>query len=76
MVSPPPSVRSRPLGDATVAEYAGKAQSHTIENLGKSAYQLFAVENLKTSGWSTAPGGKRPGDEDDPGSRARSGCTT
>ena len=46
---------SRPLGDATITEYAGKAQSHTIENLGKSAYQLFAVENLKTSGWSTAP---------------------
>jgi quercetin dioxygenase-like cupin family protein len=45
---------SRPLGDATVADYAGKAQSHIIENLGKSAYQLFAVENLKTSGWSTA----------------------
>jgi hypothetical protein len=46
---------SRPLGDATIAEYAGKAQSHTIENVAKSAYQLFAVENLKTSGWSTAP---------------------
>lgn len=46
---------SRPLGDASIAEYAGKAQSHTIENVGKSAYQLFAVENLKTSGWSTAP---------------------
>ena len=46
---------SRPLGDATIAEYAGKAQSHTIENVGKSPYQLFAVENLKTSGWSTAP---------------------
>jgi len=46
---------SRPLGDATTAEYAGKAQSHTIENVGKGAYQLFAVENLKTSGWSTAP---------------------
>ena len=46
---------SRPLGDATITEYAGKAQSHTIENIGKSAYQLFAVENLKTSGWSTAP---------------------
>jgi hypothetical protein len=45
---------SRPLGDATIAEYAGKASSHTIENIGKSAYQLFAVENLKTSGWSTA----------------------
>jgi hypothetical protein len=46
---------SRPLGDATLTEYAGKASSHTIENIGKSAYQLFAVENLKTSGWSTAP---------------------
>jgi quercetin dioxygenase-like cupin family protein len=46
---------SRPLGDAAVADYAGKAQSHLIENLGKSAYQLFAVENLKTSGWSSAP---------------------
>ena len=46
---------SRPLGDATLAEYAGKASSHTIENVGKGPYQLFAVENLKTSGWSTAP---------------------
>jgi hypothetical protein len=46
---------SRPVGDATITEYAGKASSHTIENIGKSAYQLFAVENLKTSGWSTAP---------------------
>jgi hypothetical protein len=46
---------SRPLGDATIAEYAGKASSHTIENVGKGVYQLFAVENLKTSGWSTAP---------------------
>jgi hypothetical protein len=46
---------SRPLGDASVTEYAGKAQSHSIENVGKSPYQLFAVENRKTSGWSTAP---------------------
>jgi len=46
---------SRPLGDATIADYAGKAQSHTIENIGKAPYQLFAVENLKTKGWSTAP---------------------
>jgi hypothetical protein len=45
---------SRPLGDATATEYAGKAQSHIVENLGKNPYQLFAVENLKTSGWSTA----------------------
>jgi quercetin dioxygenase-like cupin family protein len=45
----------RPLGDATVAEYAGKPGSHKVENIGKSAYQLFAVENLRATGWSTAP---------------------
>jgi hypothetical protein len=45
----------RPLGDATVAEYAGKPGSHKVENNGKSAYQLFAVENLKASGWTTTP---------------------
>jgi hypothetical protein len=38
-----------------VTEYVGKAGSHSIENTGKSPYQLFAIENLKTSGWSTAP---------------------
>jgi quercetin dioxygenase-like cupin family protein len=46
---------SRPLGDAGVTEYVGKPGSHSIENIGKSPYQLFAVENLKTSGWSMAP---------------------
>ena len=46
---------TRPLGDVNVTEYVGKAGSHSIENTGKSPYQLFAVENLKTSGWSTAP---------------------
>ena len=45
----------RPLGDATVAEYTGKPESHRVENVGKSAYQLFAVENLQTSGWATTP---------------------
>jgi hypothetical protein len=44
----------RPLGDAVVAEYTGKASSHRIENVGKSAYQLFALENLRTSGWATS----------------------
>lgn len=43
----------RPLGDATVAEYAGKPGSHKVENIGTSAYQLFAVENLKAGGWTT-----------------------
>lgn len=45
---------ARPLGDAAITEYTGKAASHRVENVGKSAYQLFAVENLKKSGWSTA----------------------
>jgi hypothetical protein len=51
---PAPERPSRPLGEAGVTEYVGKPGSHTIENTGKSPYQLFAVENLKTSGWSTA----------------------
>jgi hypothetical protein len=42
----------RPLGDATVAEYAGKPASHLVETLGDTAYQLFAVENLRSAGWS------------------------
>jgi hypothetical protein len=46
---------SRTLGDVNVTEYAGKPQSHRVENLGKTAYQLFAIENLKKSGWSSAP---------------------
>jgi len=50
----------RPLGNATVAEYTGKPESHRIENVGKSAYQLFAVENLRASGWSTTPALSRP----------------
>jgi hypothetical protein len=45
----------RILGDATVEEYTGKPSSHRVENVGKSAYQLFAVENLQKSGWSTTP---------------------
>lgn len=45
----------RPLGDTTVTEYAGKAGSHTIEVLGKTTYQLFGIENLRASGWSTTP---------------------
>jgi hypothetical protein len=44
----------RPLGDAAATEYTGKAASHRIENTGKLPYQLFAVENLRKSGWSTA----------------------
>ena len=42
----------RPLADATVAEYAGKPDSHKVDNVGDAPYQLFAVENLKPVGWS------------------------
>src|SRR5215470_16798021 len=40
----------RALGDARVTEYSGKPLIHRIENLGKTAYQLFAVENLRQNG--------------------------
>ncbi|MEO8255915.1 MAG: hypothetical protein ABI868_01085 [Acidobacteriota bacterium] len=50
-----PARPPRPLGDATVTEYTGKPGSHRLETLGGSAYRLFAVENLRTSGWSTTP---------------------
>lgn len=46
---------ARPAGDAAITQYTGMPGSHRVENLGKAAYQLFAVENLKRSGWSTAP---------------------
>ena len=42
----------RPLADATIAEYAGKPDSHRVDNVGDTPYQLFAVENLKPVGWS------------------------
>ena len=46
----------RPLADATVTEYTGKAGSHTLDNTGTVPYQLFAVENLRDpKGWSAAP---------------------
>lgn len=46
--------KPRPLGDVAVTEYTGKPGSHRIENTGKTPYQLFAIENLRKSGWSTA----------------------
>lgn len=46
--------KPRPLGDVAVTEYTGKPASHRIENTGKTPYQLFAIENLRKSGWSTA----------------------
>ena len=50
-----PARAPRPLGDAAVTEYTGKPGSHRVENTGTTPYQLFAVENLRKSGWSTAP---------------------
>lgn len=49
--------RRRPMGDVETTEYAGKASTvHKFEAMGTTtAYQLFAVENLKPSGWSTTP---------------------
>jgi quercetin dioxygenase-like cupin family protein len=46
---------ARAAGDVATTDYTGKPASHRVENVGKTAYQLFAVENLKRSGWSTAP---------------------
>jgi hypothetical protein len=50
----------RPLGHIEVTEYASKPVSHRVENVGDGAYQLFAVENLKTNGWSTTPAVSAP----------------
>jgi len=47
--------RKRTLGESNVTEYSGKPLSHRIENIGKTPFQLFAIENLRKSGWSTAP---------------------
>jgi quercetin dioxygenase-like cupin family protein len=44
---------ARPLGHAMVVEHAGRPTSHRVENVGRTTYRLFAVENLKKNGWST-----------------------
>jgi predicted metal-dependent enzyme (double-stranded beta helix superfamily) len=44
---------ARVLGNAAATEYTGKPGAHRVENVGKRAYQLFAVENRKKGGWST-----------------------
>jgi len=45
----------RTRGNVNITEYSGKPASHRFETLGPSAYMLFAVENLRPSGWSTTP---------------------
>jgi hypothetical protein len=47
-------VRMRAVGSPNVTEYAGKPGTHTVRTVGMGRYRLMAVENLKTSGWSTA----------------------
>ncbi len=55
-VQPAGTVRPRrAIGDTAIAEYAGASASHRIENVGAAPYHLFAVENLKAGGWSSAP---------------------
>ena len=44
---------ARVLGNAAATEYTGKPGAHRVENVGKRAYQLFAIENRKKGGWST-----------------------
>lgn len=44
----------RPLGDVAMTDYTGKPQSHRLEVLGKTPYQLFAVEQLRASGLTAA----------------------
>jgi quercetin dioxygenase-like cupin family protein len=44
----------RPVGNAAIGLYAGASMSHRIENVSQAPYHLFAVENLRASGWSTA----------------------
>jgi hypothetical protein len=46
---------ARAVGDASTTEYTGKPGSHRVENVGKTPYQLFAVENRKPGAWSDAP---------------------
>ena len=45
----------RGFGNIETTEYSGKPTSHRFETVGDTPYQLFAVENLKPSGWSTTP---------------------
>ena len=51
----------RSPGNIETSEYAGKPTTHTFQNVGQTTYQLFAVENLKPSGWSTTAAVTAPG---------------
>ena len=45
----------RPVGDIETTEYSGKPTTHSFQTVGSTPYHLFAVENLKPSGWSSTP---------------------
>jgi quercetin dioxygenase-like cupin family protein len=45
--------RPRAVGAPNLTEYAGKPGAHTLQNLGTGLYRLIAVENRRTSGWSS-----------------------
>ena len=50
-------------GSADIAEYTGAPSTYRMENIGKTPYRAFAIENLRDRGWSTpqmvaAPGTK------------------
>jgi len=55
-----PTRPRRPLGNSEINAYSGKPVTHRLENVGSVAFQLFAVENLKKSGWSAAPAVSAP----------------
>jgi quercetin dioxygenase-like cupin family protein len=42
----------RPIGDVSVAEYAGNAGRHLIQTVGDVPYQLLAIENRRQGNWS------------------------
>ena len=46
----------RAAGHAQITDYTGMASVHRVENVGRTSYQLFALENLRSSGWTTSAG--------------------
>ena len=48
-------------GTAGMAEYTGKARSHTVQNVGSDLFYLLLVENLRDSGWQNNPALDAPG---------------
>ena len=55
-----PTRPRRPLGNSEINAYSGKSVTHRLENLGSVPFQLFAIENLKKTGWSVAPAVSAP----------------